>query len=141
MKLLILIVLALIICRLIFILYNSKTADATYNQISGDKGADKILSKKYKKKIKNKNDPTILDYYRVGSLYDYVEDDPLKASAYYLKCLKRMNKKNVFRHHHTTPPLPLLFFPCAPMAAPVAIQYDDLAAGSPRCLAEVFAPW
>ena len=42
-----------------------------------------------------------------------------------------VKEKNRFYHH------PLSFSPSSPMAAPVAIQYDDLVASSPRCLDQI----
>jgi hypothetical protein len=95
-KLIIYIIIVLLIIRILYIIkrkYDTKKLNNIYLDINGTPNNDFKKFIEFKDAInKKKENATSLDYYRLGSLYDYVRNDNKNASYYYKLGLQNIKK-------------------------------------------------
>src|SRR5882757_4652338 len=98
-KSIIIIIILLLFLRLIVIAsrqyydYQDKVADKIYTNILGTPNNDERHFVQYSEAIrKKKNRTTALDYYRMGSLYDFVRGDSERAGFYYVLGLQKLKQ-------------------------------------------------
>jgi len=92
-KIIIYIIILILIIRLLYILkkkYDNHKKNRIYLQINGSPENDNKILKEYEKTLDKEF--TSLDYYRLGSLYDYVQNDVNKASHFYKLGLQQIKE-------------------------------------------------
>lgn len=99
-KIIIIVIILLLLVRLIYIaktqyyIGRDKAADKIYTNIMGSPENDEQQFAQYSEAIRKKrNNATALDYYRMGSLYDYVRNDSEQAGFYYVLGLQKLKQK------------------------------------------------
>lgn len=104
-KMVIIAILAFLVIRLFYIIYNkcsdlhNKKIDDIYTQINGSETEDEKYFAQYNMAIQQKGKmATALDYYRIGSLYDYVRTNSELAGFFYILSLQKLKDKTATQH-------------------------------------------